>query len=64
MWGILMVAQRAFRPFLAILLPWTNGTWSFITRLLNYHGTRLHNDAKQQDYPEVSIGRYVKLSEF
>lgn len=64
MCGILMVAQRAFRPFLAILLPWTAGTWSYITRLLNYDGTHVHNDAKRQHYPEVSIGRYVKWSEF
>jgi hypothetical protein len=32
-----------------------NGTWSFVTRLLNYRGTRLTSDAEQQDHPEVSI---------
>ncbi|PCD23171.1 hypothetical protein AU210_014694 [Fusarium oxysporum f. sp. radicis-cucumerinum] len=55
MCGILMVAQRAFRPFLAILLPWTAGTWSYITRLLNYDGTHVHNDAKRQHYPEINV---------
>ncbi|KAH7459868.1 hypothetical protein FOMA001_g19866 [Fusarium oxysporum f. sp. matthiolae] len=61
--GISMVAQRAFRSFLAILLPWTTGIWSFITRLLNYHGTRLHSDAKQQDYPEINVLQSPLLSQ-
>ncbi|KAF5027349.1 hypothetical protein F66182_550 [Fusarium sp. NRRL 66182] len=56
-WGILTFA---FRPLYAILLPWTIGTWSFVTRILNYRGTHLHGDAQQQDDPEVSIGRATK----
>lgn len=55
MCGILMVAQRAFQPFLAMLLPWTAGTWSFITRLLNYASTHLHNESKQSRHTEINV---------